>query len=69
MEFIRKNQAIIAIVLFIATLIGWIVDSQVKKRVMQATIENHTEQIKELIQSDKNQIGLNSSFITYMKLN
>ena len=41
----------------------------IKKRVMQATIENHTEQIKELIQSDKNQIGLNSSFITYMKLN
>ena len=67
-EWIEKWSAIITLVLFLASVVGWIIDSRVNRKVMKIQLESHDADIEWLVKSMRDQKEFNGGVIMYIKL-
>jgi UDP-glucose 6-dehydrogenase len=67
-KFIEKWQGVITLILFMVSVIGWVVDSQVNKKLMKAQLDANTKQVEKLVESINDQKTLNGRFIMYIEL-
>lgn len=67
-RWFEKWQSIITLILFLATAIGWFVDSRVNRKVLKIQLEDVSKDVEFAIEALRKQENINGKVIMYIQL-